>query len=227
MRPGSALRLAAVSGCAAVVLTACRGDDSPPTTLLDGSPAVAPPVALDGVGRPAIMAEAAVSPRRRVAAGSAEAACLRGSDDGGSGPLAVRVGATATSATFRVLSGRALVACDGVSRGGVVGAWCGRAFGLLREGRLEDPRLDLACVRPDGRPVAFAWIEPTQRARYVAVEEPGYVEVYAAAGGLRSPVRVVTTDVDVSSSSASFDVSEHDRAGRLLRRYRLEATVSG
>jgi hypothetical protein len=227
MRRGSALHLAAVSGCAAVVLTACKGDDSPPTTLLDGSPAVAPPVALDGVGRPAIMAEVAVIPRRRVAAGSAEAACLRGTDDRGSGPLAARVGATARSVTFRVLSGHALVACDGVSRGGADGAWCGRAFGLLREGRLGDPRLDLGCVGPDGRPVAFGWIEPTPRARYVAVDEHGYVEVYAAGGGLRLPVRVVTTDVYVSSSSASFDVSEHDRAGRLLRRYRLYATVSG
>lgn len=224
MRRGSALRLAAVSGCAAVVLTACRGGDSPPTSLLDGSPAVAPPVALDGVGGPAIMAEVAVVPRLRVAAGSAEAACLRGSD-AGVGPLAVRVGAAARSVTFRVLSGRALVACDGVSRGGANGAWCGRAFGVLRAGRLGDPRLDLGCARPDGRPIAFAWIEPTPRTRYVAVEEHGYAEVHAAAGQL--PVRIVTTDVDISSSSAVFDVSEHDRAGGLLRRYRLDATVSG
>ena len=217
------LRHAAVCLLAAVVLTACGGHNSRPTTLLDGSRAVAPPVALEGVGGPAIMAEVAVVPRPRVAAGSAEAACLRGSDEGG-GPLVVRVGAYAASVTFRKLSGLALVACDGASPGGADSAWCGRSFGLLSGGRLGDPRLDLACARPDGSPIAFAWVEPSPRARFVAVEQRGYVEVQAVAGGL--PVRVVATDVDVSSSSASFDVTEHDRAGRLLRRYRLDATVA-
>jgi hypothetical protein len=223
MRSCSVLLLAAVSGWVAVVLAACGGDDSPPTTLLDGSRAVAPPVALEGVGRPAIIAGLAVVPRRRVAAGSAEAACLRGSDDG-SGPLVVRVGAYATSLTFRTPSGLALAACDGVSHDGADGAWCGRSFGLLRAGRLGDPRLDLACARPDAIPIAFAWVEPSPRTRFVAVEQRGYVEVYAATGAL--PVRMVTSDVDVSRSSASFDVSEHDRAGRLVRRYRLDATVA-
>jgi hypothetical protein len=217
------LRVAVLSGCAVVVLTACGGHDSPPASLLDGSRAVAPPVALEGVSRPAIMTEAAVVPSPRVATRSAEAACLGGSDEG-NGPLVVRVGADATSVTFRARSGLALVACDGVGRGRAERAWCGRSFGLLRGGRLGDPRLDLACARADGSPIAFAWIEPSPRARYVAVDERGYVEVYSAAGAL--PVRVVTTDVDVPSSSASFDVSEHDRAGRLLRGYRLDATVA-
>jgi hypothetical protein len=218
------LRLAAVSGCALLALAACEGDDRPPTSLLDGYQAIAPPVALEGVGRPAIMAKVAVVPRRRVAAGSAESECLRGSAEGG-GPLVVRVGAYAASVTVRAPSGRALLACDGVSRRGADNAWCGRSFGLLRGGRLGDPRLDLACADPEGTPTAFAWIEPSTQTRFVAVEQRGYVEVYAAAGGL--PVRIVTTDVDVSNSSASFDVSEHDRAGRLLGRYRLDATVSG
>ena len=224
MRRGCLLRLAAVCGCAAAALTACGGHHGPPTTLLDGSRAVAPPVALEGVGDAAIMAEVAVVPRPRVAAGSAEATCLRGSDEGG-GPLVVRVGAYAASVTFRTLSGLALVACDGVSPAGAASVWCGRSSGLLRGGRLGDTRLDLACTRPDGSPIAFAWVEPSPRTRFVAVERRGFVEVYSAAGAL--PVRMVTTDVDVASSSAAFDVSEHDRAGRLLRRYRLDATVSG
>jgi hypothetical protein len=226
MRRSVALRLATVSGCGALTLTACAGDDGPPTTsLLDGSRAVAPPVTLEGVGGSAIMARVVVVPRRGVAAGSAESECLRGSDDGGVGPLVVRVGEFTKSVTFRAVTRHALVACDGVG-GRADDAWCGRAFGLLRGGgsRLGDPRLDLACARPDGSSIAFAWIEPSSRARYIAVEERGYVEVYTMATGL--PVRIVTTDVDVSSSSASFAVSEHDRAGRLLRRYRLDATVA-
>jgi len=226
MRRGFALRLAAVSGCAAIALTRCGGSESPPTSLLDGSPAVAPPVALEGVAGPAIEADVVVIPRRRVTPASSEAACLRGADDVDFGPLVVRAGTYARSVTFRAAARRALIACDGASPGHEDGGrWCGRAFGLLRGGRLQDPRLDLACTGADGRPIAFAWVEPSPRARYLAVEELGYLEVYAAAGGL--PVRVVTTDVEIPDSSASFAVSEHDRSGRLLRRYRLEATVAG
>src|SRR4249919_4258539 len=201
------LRLAAVSACA-LATTACGGNDEPPTRLLDGSPAVVPTVSLDGVDESAIEATVAVVPRRRIAAGSAEAECLRGPDDAGVGPLVMRVGTYATSVTFRAASGRGLIGCDGVTAAREVGRhWCGRAFGRLRRGRLHDPRLDLACDRTDGGPIAFAWIEPSPRAAYIAVEEHGYVEV--------------------CRSSASFAVSEHDRAGHLLRRYRPEPSVAG
>ena len=226
MRRGFALRLAAVSGYAAIAVTACGGSESPPTSLLDGSPAVAPPVVLEGVDGPAIEADVVVIPRRRVTPASAEAACLRGAEDADLGPLVVRVGTYARSVTFRAAARRALIACETASPGREGGgSWCGRAFGLLRGGRLQDPRLDLACTGADGRPIAFAWVEPSPRATYVAVEERGYLEVYTPAGGL--PVRVVTTDVEIPDSSASFAVSEHDRSGHLLRRYRLEATVAG
>ena len=222
---GVLLRLVASSVCA-LALTACGSNDEPRTRLLDGSPAVAPSVSLDGVDEPAIAANVAVIPRRQLASSSAELECLRRSDDEGVGPLVVSVGTYATSVTFRAASSRALIGCDGVTAGRESARhWCGRAFGLLRHGRLRDPRLDLACDGADGRPVAFAWVEPGPRTAYVAVVERGYVEVYDVAGGL--PVRVVTTDVDVSRSSASFAVSEHDSAGHLVRRYRSEPTVAG
>jgi hypothetical protein len=74
--------------------------------------------------------------------------------------------------------------------------------------------------------MGFAWVEPGPDARFVAVEQAGYVEVYEVAGGL--PVRIATTsDVQVERSRASFRVSEHDVRGRLLRRDVLDAAVAG
>ena len=50
--------------------------------------------------------------------------------------------------------------------------------------------------------------------------------MYEVAGGL--PVRVATTSrVDAETSSAVFDISEHDAAGKLLRSYELRAQVAG
>jgi hypothetical protein len=137
----------------------------------------------------------------------------------------VRVAATGESVTLLVASGRALLACDGASRGGSRARWCGRAFGRLQRGRLPDPRLDLTCTTGSGKPIAFAWIEPARRARYVVVGQHGYAEAYEVVAG--APVRVVTTEVDLARSSATFDLSEHDAHGRRLRGYRLETTVAG
>jgi hypothetical protein len=36
-----------------------------------------------------------------------------------------------------------------------------------------------------------------------------------------------TSDIDVERSYATFQISEHDARGRLLRRYELEAAVAG
>src|SRR5262249_13832768 len=74
-------------------------------------------------------------------------------------------------------------------------------------------------------PMAFAWVEPGREARYVVVRQHGYSEAYPVVADL--PVRVVTSDVDLDRASATFAVSEHKARGRLLRRYRLRATVAG
>jgi hypothetical protein len=102
--------------------------------------------------------------------------------------------------------------------------WCGRAYGRLQRRRLHDPRLDLACSRT-GKPLAFAWIEPGRVARYVVVRHRAYAEAYDVAAGL--PVRVVTSDVDLEQSRATFDVSEHASNGRRLRSFRVETQVAG
>jgi hypothetical protein len=60
----------------------------------------------------------------------------------------------------------------------------------------------------------------------VVVEEPRYAEVYRIVEGV--PVRVATTSsVEIDESRATIQLSEHDRGGRRLRRYRLEAAVAG
>ena len=73
--------------------------------------------------------------------------------------------------------------------------------------------------------IAFAWIDPGPGTRYVAVVQPGYVEMYEAAGGV--PVRVTTRDVKANSSRASFQFTEHDARGRLLRRAQFDAAPAG
>jgi hypothetical protein len=218
------LRLAALSACA-LATARCDAGDAPPSRLADGSRAVPPAVALEGVDDPAVLTKTNVVPRSSIARLPAAAACLGGTARG-EGSLVVRVGAYSTSVTFATSSGRGLVACDGVLGARENGPWCGRAFGRLsRRGLLADPRLDLACTNDEGKPLAFAWIRPGPEAAFVAVEQRGYVEVYETAR--RLPVRIASTDVDVESSSASFVLSEHDREGRLLRAYRLEPSVAG
>ncbi len=105
-------------------------------------------------------------------------------------------------------------------------SWCGRAYGRLVRSRLQDPRLDLACTTLSGGPLAFAWFEPGRHTAYVAVRQPGYVEVYPVAG--RAPIRITTTTgISVAGSSATFEISEHDRGGALLRSSTLEARIAG
>jgi hypothetical protein len=77
-----------------------------------------------------------------------------------------------------------------------------------------------------GRPVAFAWFEPGRGTAYLAVRQPGYVEAYRVTGGV--PVRITTTSaISATDSSATFDLSEHDRRGALLRRSTFVARVAG
>ena len=74
--------------------------------------------------------------------------------------------------------------------------------------------------------MAFIWIEPAAATRYVAVEQPGYVEVYETTPGL--PVRIASiTGVDVEGARASFELSEHGADGHLVRRYAADAVVAG
>jgi hypothetical protein len=162
-----------------------------------------------------------------VRAGSLAADCLRGPARGArpTGRLIERIGAASMTVTLRDASG--LHACDdSPGRREADRRWCGAVFGRLYGGRLRDPRLSISCKTLDGKLMGFVWVEPDPGARFIAVRQPNFVEVYRTTVGL--PVRVSTTvDVNAESSRASLDLSEHDERGRLVLRYRLEAAVSG
>jgi hypothetical protein len=194
---------------------------------MDGSPAHPPPVELEETDEPTILTRERVIEIADVPRESLGASCIRErrQDLRPQAVLVERVGVRGESVTLR--AGSRLASCDN-SQGPREESrrWCGGSFGQLYRGRLRDPRLDIGCRTRRGEPMGFVWVEPREVTRYVAVEQPGYTEVYAVAGGL--PVRVSTTsDVDIDRSSAVFQVSEHDTGGGLVRRYRLEAHVAG
>jgi hypothetical protein len=193
---------------------------------VDGSPARKAEIELAGVVGPTVLTTVEVRSARLARGGSPIERCLRTGGDP-LGPIVVRVGASGESVTFSDRSRLGLQACDsGAGLQEDDRPWCGSAFGQLHDGRLRDPRLDLGgCETADGQPVGFAWVEPNPGAAYVAVRQPGYAEVYELAG--RLPIRVTTSAVDLETSSALFDVSEHTADGGLLRRYELETRVAG
>jgi hypothetical protein len=196
---------------------------------MDGTPVETVPVELDGVDGTVVLTRVRVVPVRGATRASPTAACLQGRARGfePGGRAVERVGVRSASVTLRDVARHQLFACDD-SPGAREGdrRWCGGSFGKRVAGRLPDPRLDLGCTTRDGRPLGFVWVEPARDARYVVVEHDGYAEAYVVAEDL--PVRVASDrDVSLEGARASFSLSEHDRAGRLLRRHRLEAVVAG
>ena len=205
-----------------------NNDSSAPATLMNGARAPELAVHLEGVEGPLVTTLVATSRIDAIESGSKIAECVeRAGGDRLSGPIVVRVGVSGESATFRNETRHGLHGCDNSPGPREAGRQaCGVAFGQLSEGRLRDPRLNVgACTTKDGEPLGFAWVEPVPNARYVAVEQDGFVEVYELAGGL--PIRVTTNEVDIERSSAAFTLSEHATNGELIRRHRVEARVAG
>jgi hypothetical protein len=221
-RPGVVLVAIAV-----LAQVACLGGGGPPSRLADGSPVRAPSVTLDGVSSRQVATKAAALDLHDSA--TPVARCLaRTREHVPRSPIVRRVAVDGASVTYRTASGRELVACDGTTLDGEHDwTWCGVALARVRSERLLDPRVDLAsCSTPSGDSVAFAWVEPGPRTRYVVVGRHGFVEVYPLIA--RLPVRVTATSgIDLDTSSTSFDVSEHDARGQLLRSYTLRARVAG
>ena len=175
-----------------------------------------------------VLTKLVVTSVERVVPGSPEIMCIlrQARSAHPVGVVVRRIGVWSESVTFRVRS--AVVGCDGTERAtGGRRRWCGGSYGRILHRRLRDPRLDIAgCRTAGGGPAAFAWVEPRRGARYVVVAQPGYAEVYPVVRGL--PVRVATASgIESDPIGASFDVSEHDATGRLLRAYELVTRPSG
>lgn len=212
----------------ALVLGCARAGE-PPKVLVDGSRARAGTVDLEGIDDPVVASSVYASSPRDVRSGSRVAACLDDAwEERPGGTIVHRVGVLGESVTFLGSSRRSLNACDAAGTPGAPRRpWCGHSSGLLDEGSLRDPRLQLGgCTAGDARPVAFAWIEPGPRTRFVVVVQRGFSELYETSSDLA--VRISTTQrVDPDRSQAVFMVSEHGADGRRLRAYELEARVSG
>lgn len=223
------LALQTIATVVGALAAGCSGDDRTPSRLLDGSRARAVPVELEGLTEEPVLTNVRSVRVGDIAPDSNSASCLQ--RDWGAQPagrMVERTGASGETVTFRDGSGTGLYGCDN-SAGPREDdrRWCGGAFGRLYSGHLRDSRLDMGgCTTENRELVGFVWIEPSQDTRYVVVEQPGYAEVYRVAGDL--PVRVATTSgVEIERSRATFELSEHDARGGLLRKYRLEAAVAG
>jgi hypothetical protein len=195
---------------------------------MDGTPAESPSVALEGIELPVVLSATRVVDAAYTERTSRVESCLREDwNDRPSGAVVHRIGAFGESVTFRNGSSTGLYGCDdGRRRREADRRWCGHVYGRLSGGLLHDPRLDLGCSTNDGRAVAFAWVSPGPRTRFVVVHHDGFAEAYRLAA--RLPVRVATTSrIDTAGSRATFELSEHDSDGRRLRAYALEARVAG
>jgi hypothetical protein len=101
--------------------------------------------------------------------------------------------------------------------------WCGGSAWNLRGRKVSDPRLDV-CYDRQGRPViAFAWINPVRRAKWIVVDQPGYREAYPVAAGL--PVRVSTIS-GLAIGGAVFHTTQYDVAGVLLVRRKVVPAIA-
>ncbi len=224
----SILVLAALA-VAGVGFTGCFGEDDA-GVLLDGTPAREAPVDLEGVDARTVLTATSVFPVASLETGLRCHTCIeeqsrRRAAEGISG-VAGRT--SSESLTVREAGGRSR--CPrmreqqpGRAKGDDAGA--AAPTDRLGAGRLDDPSLDVGMHderREDG------WFRVVRSSdettRFLAVRQPGYIEVYEVAGGL--PVRVATVS-EVEGSRATFDLSEHDAEGQLLRRDRVEMAVAG
>jgi hypothetical protein len=219
--------LLVVLAAAALMVGCSGGDDGTARTLFDGSAVREAPVSFEGIENDVVVTSQALVPTASLDPESAAGSCVEQFDHEFEGAAVLRLGVATETVTARETHGRAVLGCDN-STGEREDhrRWCGGAYGNVDQGRLTDPRLSIGCRASDGRPVGFIWVEPTDRTRYVAVEQPDYTEVYEVAGGL--PIRIATVSgVDVETSSATFEISQYDADGRRLRELTLEAFVAG
>jgi hypothetical protein len=134
-----------------------------------------------------------------------------------------------TTLTFATRDRAQLVGCDGAARSREPsGTWCGMQTTRWRAGgSISDPRLDLAnCLTAAGDTVAYAWVVPASRARWLVVDHDHFREVYDASSPY--PIRVATTDgIGTATSSATVHVTSYDAAGKEIGAEKVRAQVAG
>jgi hypothetical protein len=223
-----AVRAAVIGMTLAVVAVGCGNRPSSAARLVDGSTPPPLPHAFDDLSGAVVTR---VGVLRAADLGVRGQACLRSFRPEFSIPPATiiveRTGVIGASLTFRDRRRRFVLGCDRTEapRGGDAGPWCARSVGRLFGNRLRDPRVDILCRSAAGDRVGFGWIEPAPASRWFVVGHGSRSELYEVVAGL--PVRVASRDVDVTTSSATFDVAEYDANGKEVRRRRLRVGVAG
>jgi hypothetical protein len=230
MREGGPSRLALPLVCAALVAAvaaACGSEQrAVPANLVDGSPVAPLPSRLKDE-KSLARGRVEVFPIGR---GDRDrlGACLRSLSPvqtSAGRPVVSRTGVEGASLTFADRSGRRVYACDHAPRALEGRYWSASSVGRIPHGRLLDPRLSLVTLK-DGKIVAFAWVQPLARTRWLIVDQGSFRELYEVAGGL--PVRLTTRrGIDIDRSSAIFDVEQLDRDGRELRHALVTTFVAG
>jgi hypothetical protein len=204
----------------AFVAVSCSGGSSRPEHLLDGRPT--------SEFRP--VPDSVIAATRVLVRADAPD-CLSGIDRetvAANATAVERIGVNGSSVTFANRDGSRVYACDG----GIDPAgerdppWCGAVVGQRESERLLDARLDVVCVDSSHHALAYVFVEPVARARWIGVQQDDYVELYEVVAGL--PVRVETTrGIDLERARAAFEVMQYDAEGRELVRESLEAAVAG
>jgi hypothetical protein len=137
-----------------------------------------------------------------------------------------RVTSTGISFTTRVPPG--LFGCDvrpGAHPGRATRA-CAMTTGRFERGHLLDPRLTIACGFGRKQKLAFAWVQPRARTRWLLVHDGRRREVYDVADDL--PVRIAISEhVSERDATASADVDELSAAGVRIAREHLLLRLAG
>ena len=213
-------RLIVVALALAVLLVGCESHPSRPQQLLYGEAAQELPAVAGSVVAIGRVLDAATLGRRFTSCRP------EGAVDGA--VIVERIGVVGESVTFADEAGKTLYSCDGGTDPTREHRppWCGGSSGRLVHGRLLDPRLDILCRDHEGRPLAYAWVEPVASAHWIGVDQGHYIEVYEVLAGL--PVRVATSrGIELGRSRATFAVTQYDAAGKALVKGPLEAEVAG
>jgi hypothetical protein len=208
--------------CALALPAVAAASGLSPPRLIDGSKPPAVPKVLGAEGRSFVMTKVRVVPAKQI--NRLVAACARFQRLPAGTAVVERVGVNGRSITFRK-PGSGIEGCDRNPKARPIQTpWCGGAAWTLRHGRLSDPRLDV-CFDRESRPVvAFGWINPVARAKWIVIDQPGYREVYPVAG--RLPVRVSTTSEIGGRQGAVFRMAQYDGQGVLLVRRKVVAAIA-